>query len=136
MWRLSIRCIIEGEMEKKILRLRYKNNRGYFSLMRTDYTGRGTGNDTRYYEYLFFPVRDLVTGEIVGFSNDGGYFPEDYPRIMQLLKEHPICERYDVPELGLVDVTVDQILTAIYEQYVLAPRWERPPIQVEVAHPA
>ena len=82
---------------KKILRLRYKDNRGYFSLMWTDYAGGGTGNDTRYYEYLFFPIRDLVTGEIVGFSNDGGYFPEDYPRIMQLLKEHPVRERYDVP---------------------------------------
>ncbi len=121
---------------KKILRLRYKDNRGYFSLMWTDYAGGGTGNDTRYYEYLFFPIRDLVTGEIVGFSNDGGYFPKDYPRIMQLLKEHPIRERYDVPELGLVDVTMDQILTAIYEQYVLAPRREKPPIHVEGVHPA
>ncbi|MFQ5813124.1 MAG: hypothetical protein ACE5I2_08040 [Anaerolineae bacterium] len=121
---------------KKILRLRYKDNRGYFSLMWTDYAGGGTGNDTRNYEYLFFPIRDLGTGEIVGFSNDGGYFPEDYPRIMQLLKEHPIRERYDVPELGLVDVTVDQILTAIYEQYVWAPRWEKPPVQLEVLHPA
>ncbi len=99
--------------------------------MWTDYAGGGTGNDARYYEYLFFPIRDLVTGEIVGFSNDGGYFPEDYPRIMQLLKEHPIRERYDVPELGLMDATVDQILTAIYEQYVLAPRREKLPIQVE-----
>jgi hypothetical protein len=104
--------------------------------MWTDYAGGGTGNDTRYYEYVFFPIRDLVTGEIVGFSNDGGYFPEDYPRIRQLLKEHPIRERYDVPELGLVDVTVDQILTAIYEQYVLAPRREKPPIQVEGVRPA
>jgi len=116
---------------KKILRLRYKDNRGYFSLMWTDYAGGGTGNDTRYYEYLFFPIRDLVTGEIVGFSNDGGYFPEDYPRIMQLLKEHPIGERYDVPELGLVDVTVDQILTAIYEQCVLASHREEHPAQIE-----
>lgn len=116
---------------KKILRLRYKDNRGYFSLMWTDYAGGGTGNDTRYYEYLFFPIRDLVTGEIVGFSNDGGYFPEDYPRIMQLLKEHPIGERYDVPELGLVDVTVDQILAAIYEQCVLASRREEHPVQAE-----
>jgi len=116
---------------KKILRLRYKDNRGYFSLMWTDYAGGGTGNDARYYEYLFFPIRDLVTGEIVGFSNDGGYFPEDYPRIMQLLKEHPIGERYDVPELGLVDVTVDQILTAIYEQCVLASHREEHPVQVE-----
>ena len=116
---------------KKILRLRYKDNRGYFSLMWTDYAGGGTGNDTRYYEYLFFPVRDLVTREIVGFSNDGGYFPEDYPRIMQLLKEHPIGERYDVPELGLMDVTVDQILTTIYEQYVLASHREEHPVQVE-----
>ena len=55
---------------------------------------------------------------------------------MQLLKEHPICECYDVPELGLVDVTVDQILTAIYEQYVLAPRRGKPPIQVEGGRPA
>jgi len=122
-------------MTKK-LQFWYKVNRGYFSLMWSDYAGKGTGHDEANYEYLFFPIRDLVTGEIVGFSNDGGYFPEDHPRIMQLLKEHPIHERYDVPELGLVDVTVDQILTAIYEQHVLAPRWERPPIQVEVAHPA
>jgi hypothetical protein len=116
---------------KKILRLRYKDNRGYFSLMWTDYVGGGTGNDTRFYEYLFFPIRDLVTGEIVGFSNDGGYFPEDYPCIMQLLKEHPIRERYDVPELDLVDVTVDQILAAIYEQCVLASHWEEHPAQVK-----
>ena len=116
---------------RKILRFRYKDNRGYFSLMWTDYAGGGTGNDTRYYEYVFFPIRDLVTGELVGFSNDGGYFPEDYPRIMQLLKEHPIGERYDVPELGLVDVTVDQILAAIYEQFVLASHWEEHPVRVE-----
>ena len=121
---------------RKVLRFRYKDNRGYFSLMWTDYTSGGTGNDPRYYEYLFFPIRDLVTGEIVGFSNDGGCFPEDYPRIMQLLKEHPIRERYDVPELGLVDVTVDQILTAIYEQYVLAPRREKLSIQVGGVRPA
>jgi hypothetical protein len=55
---------------------------------------------------------------------------------MQLLKEHPIRERYDVPELDLVDVTIDQILTAVYQQYVLTPRRERPPIQVEVMRPA
>ncbi|NIO71875.1 MAG: hypothetical protein GTN71_23340 [Anaerolineae bacterium] len=72
-----------------------------------------------------------LTGEIVGFSNDGGYFPEDYLRIMQLLKEHPIGDRYDVPELGLMDVTVDQILAAIYEQYVLAPRREDHPVRGE-----
>ncbi len=120
----------------KKLRFRYKVNRGYFSLMWSDYAGKGTGHDEANYEYLFFPIRDLATGEIVGFSNDGGYFPEDYPRIMQLLKEHPIRERYDVPELGLVDVTVDQILTAIYEQYVLAPRWEKPAVQLEVLRPA
>jgi hypothetical protein len=122
-------------MTKK-LRFWYKANRGYFSLMWSDYAGKGTGHDETNCEYLFFPIRDLVTGEIVGFSNDGGYFPEGYPRIMQLLKEHPICERYDVPELGLMDVTVDQILTAIYEQYVLAPRREKLPIQVEGGRPA
>lgn len=121
---------------RKILRFRYKDNRGYFSLMWTDYAGGGTGNDTRYYEYVFFLIRDLATGEVIGFSNDGGYFPEDYTRIMQLLKEHPIRERYDVPELGLVDVTVDQILTAIYEQYVLAPHREELPIQAEEVRPA
>jgi hypothetical protein len=120
-------------MTKK-LRFWYKVNRGYFSLMWSDYAGEGTGHDETNYEYLFFPIRDLVTGEIVGFSNDGGYFPEDYPRIMQLLKEYPIRECYDVPELGLVGVTVDQILTAIYEQYVLAPRWEKPPFQLERVH--
>jgi hypothetical protein len=99
--------------------------------MWSDYAGKGTGHDETNYEYLFFPTRDLVTGEIVGFSNDGGYFPEDYPRIMQLLKEHPIGERYDVPELGLVDVTVDQILTAIYEQCVLTSHQEEHRVQVE-----
>jgi hypothetical protein len=78
----------------------------------------------------------LTTGEIVGFCNSGGELPKDYPRIMQLLKEHPIRERYDVPELDLVDVTIDQILTAVYQQYVLTPRRERPPIQVEVMRPA
>jgi len=122
-------------MTKK-LRFWYKANRGYFSLMLSDYTGKGTGHDETSYEYLFFPIRDLATGEVVGFSNDGGYFPEDYTRIMQLLKEHPIRERYEVPELGLVDVTVDQILTAIYEQYVLAPHREELPIQVEEVRPA
>ena len=122
---------------RKVLRFRYEKNQGYFSLMWKDYDRGGTGHDTRHYSYLFFPIRDLTTGEIVGFCNSGGELPKDYPRIMQLLKEHPIHERYDVPELGLVDATVDQILTAIYQQYVLAPHRERPPIiQVEVMRPA
>lgn len=121
---------------RKALRFRYEKNQGYFSLLWEDYDGGGTGHDTRHYSYLFFPIRDLTTGEIVGFCNSGGELPKDYPRIMQLLKEHPIRERYDVPELGLVDVTVDQILTAIYEQDVLAPCREKPLIQAEGVRPA
>jgi len=121
---------------RKALHFRYEKNQGYFSLIWEDYDGGGTGHDTRHYNYLFFPIRDLTTGEIVGFCNSGGELPKDYPRIMQLLKEHPIGDCYDVPELGLMDVTVDQILTAIYEQYVLAPRQEKLPIQVEGGRPA
>ena len=117
-------------MTKK-LRFWYKANRGYFSLMWSDYAGKGTGHDETNYEYLFFPIRDLVTGEIVGFSNDGGYFPEDYPRIMQLLKEHPIRERYDVPELGLMDVTVDQILTASTSSMFWLPAGKSSPFRLK-----
>ncbi len=71
------------------------------------------------YEYRFHLIRGLRTGEIKGFSNDGGDLAPDYPRLMELLETHPVPGRYDVPDLELTDATLPEIITAIYERYVV-----------------
>ena len=77
------------------------------------------GHDDETYQFVLHVLRSYRTGEIAGFSNEGGELAKDYECIMQLLAEKPIPERYDVPELGLYDVTLDEIITAIYRRFVL-----------------
>jgi len=71
------------------------------------------------YEYRFHLIRGLRTGEVKGFSNDGGDLAQDYPRLMELLEAHPVPGCYDVPDLELTDATLPEIITAIYERYVV-----------------
>jgi len=80
------------------------------------------------YECLFHTVVNLATGETVGFSNEGGDLAQDYSRLMGLLAEHPVPGRYDVPDLGLTGATLPEIITAIYEHYVVVqePRFAYP----------
>jgi len=72
------------------------------------------------YEYRFHLIRGLRTGEIKGFSNDGGDLARDYERLMELLAEHPVPGQYDVPDLDLTDATLPEIIAAIYGRYVAA----------------
>jgi len=70
------------------------------------------------YEFRLQLLRDRRTDQLVGFSNEGGDLARDYKRLMELLAEHPVPGRYDVPDLGLTDATLPEIITAIYERYV------------------
>ena len=103
----------------KKLNLRYESPQGYFSLTWPDYGGGGMGHDDETYQFVLHVLRSYRTGEIAGFSNEGGELAKDYEYIMRLLAEKPIPERYDVPELGLCDVTLDEIITAIYRRFAL-----------------
>ena len=71
------------------------------------------------YAFCFHWILDSVSDEIVGFSNEGSDLAQDYPRLMELLAAHPVPGRYDVPDLGLTDATLPEIITAIYELYVV-----------------
>ena len=66
-----------------------------------------------------FLIKSSETGEVIGFSNEGSDLAEDYIRTMHLLEEKPFPGRYDVPQLGLQDATLDEIITAIYRRFVL-----------------
>ena len=76
------------------------------------------------YEFRLQLLLDRHTGQLVGFSNEGGDLAQDYPRLMELLAQHPVPGLYDVPDLNLTDATLPQIITAIYERYVAAGRAE------------
>ncbi len=105
------------------LRLWYSRLADVFSLMFDDRPRELTAAwRDQVYEYRFHLVRGLRTGEIKGFSNDGGDLAQDYPRLMELLAEHPVPGRYDVPDLGLTDATLPEIITAIYERHVVGRR--------------
>jgi len=77
------------------------------------------GHQVGPYRHLFYVLRSYRTGEICGFSNDGGELATDFPRIMELLRRRPLAERFDVPDLDLYDVTVERIIAEIHERYVV-----------------
>jgi len=103
----------------KKLSLRYESPQGYFSLTWPDYGGGGMGHDDETYQFVLHVLRSYRTGEIAGFSNEGGELARDYEYIMQLLAEKPIPEHYDVPQLGLCDATLAEIITTIHRRFVL-----------------
>lgn len=91
-----------------------------FVLMLVDHPREPTAVDNdEDYDYLFHFIRGLRTGEVIGFGNDGGNLAEDYEKILHLLGQKPVPGLYDVPELGLRDATLDEIITAIYRRFVL-----------------
>ena len=101
------------------LQLWYSELADVFGLMFDDCPREPTAVwQDKVYEYRFHLTRGLRTGEIKGFSNDGGDLAQDYPRLMELLEAHPVPGRYDVPDLRLTDATLPEIITTIYEQYV------------------
>ena len=105
------------------LRLWYSRLADVFSLMFDDRPREPTAAwRDQVYEYRFHLVRGLRTGEIKGFSNDGGDLSQDYLHLMELLEAHPVPGRYDVPDLGLTDTTLPEIITAIYERHVVGRR--------------
>lgn len=112
------------------LRLWYSELADVFGLMFNDRPREPTAVwQDEVYEFRFHLIRGLRTGEIRGFSNDGGDLAQDYPRLMELLEAHPIPGRYDVPDLDLTDATLPEIITAIYEHYVFGR-------ETEFAYPA
>ena len=121
---------------QKSLYFRYEQPEHYFSLMWQDYRGRGTALDDITPNFVFQVVRDLKTGEVVGFCNEGGRLHEDYETIQRALRRHPITEQFDVPALGLYDATVDRIIAEIYERYVVQGETFVPPPWDESQLPA
>ncbi|MDY7077365.1 MAG: hypothetical protein SXV54_10630 [Chloroflexota bacterium] len=103
----------------KLLSFRFDHFRNYFSMMLVDRGREPTAHDDETYEFCLHLIRSLRTGEIKGFSNDGGDLAQDYQRLMELLVAHPVPGRYDVPDLGLTDAALPEIITAIYEQHVV-----------------
>jgi hypothetical protein len=101
------------------LDLWFQSDSNYFSLMLEDYPGGCTGHDDETYDFLLHLIKSSETGEVIGFSNEGSDLAEDYIRTMWLLEENPFPGRYDVPKLGLNDVTLSEIITAIYRRFVL-----------------
>ena len=102
----------------ELLSFRFDPFRNYFSMMLVDREREPTAHDDETYEFRLHLIRGLRTGEVKGFSNDGGDLAQDYERLMELLAEHPVPGRYDVPDLGLTNATLPEIITAIYERYV------------------
>jgi hypothetical protein len=91
-----------------------------FVLMLVDHPREPTAADNdEDYEYLFHFIRGLETGKVIGFGNDGSDLAEDYDRLMHLLSKEPVPGLYDVPKLGLRDVTLGEIITAIHRRFVL-----------------
>jgi len=104
----------------RALELRFDPFENYFSLMLAEWSREPTAYDrSEDYDFCLHLVRGLRTGEIAGFANDGGDLAKDYERLMERLREKPIPGRYDVPDLGLWDAALDQIITAIYQRFVL-----------------
>jgi hypothetical protein len=108
----------------RLLSFRFDPARRYFSMMLADRKREPTAHDDETYEFCLHLIHGLQTGEIKGFSNDGGDLAQDYPRLMELLAQHPVPGLYDVPDLNLTDATLPQIITAIYERYVATRRAE------------
>jgi len=100
------------------LTFRFDPTRNFFSLLRSDYAGGGVTCDDEAYNFLLHLIYSHWTGKLVGFTNDSSDLAQDYPRLMELLKAHPVPGRYDVPDLGLTDATLPEIISAIYERYV------------------
>ncbi len=121
---------------RKQLDFWYEAPQGYFSLIWPDYGGGGMGHEDMTYHFVLHVLRSYRTGEICGFSNDGGELATDYPRIVELLRQHPIAERFDVPALGLYDATIDRIIAEIYERYVVRGETFVPPPWDESQLPA
>lgn len=103
----------------RLLSFRFDPFRNYFSMMLVDREHEPTAHDDETYEFCLHLIRGLQTGEVKGFSNDGGDLARDYERLVELLAEHPVPGRYDVPDLGLTDATLPEIITAIYKHYVV-----------------
>lgn len=108
----------------RLLSFRFDPARRYFSMMLVDRKREPTAHDDEAYELCLHLIRGLRTGEVKGFSNDGGDLARDYPRLMELLAQDPVPGLYDVPDLNLTDATLPQIITAIYERYVAMRRAE------------
>jgi hypothetical protein len=114
----------------RLLSFRFDPFRNYFSMMLVDHKREPTAHDDETYEFRLHLIRGLRTGEIKGFSNEGDDLAQDYPRLLELLEAHPVPGRYDVPDLDLTDATLPEIITAIYERYVVGkePEFTYPPI--------
>ncbi len=101
------------------LDLWFQPDSNYFSLMLEDHPRECTGHDDETYDFLLHLIKSSETGEVIGFSNEGSDLAEDYARTMRLLEEKPFPGLYDVPQLGLHDAILDEIITAIYRRFVL-----------------
>jgi hypothetical protein len=109
----------------RVLQFDYDQQFDTITLMLEDYGTRpreqrpGTAEEVNTYPFLLNLIVDLGTGEVVGFGTEGVDFSREYPDIVAAVKANPWPERYDVPELGLIDAALEEILTAIYQRFVL-----------------
>ena len=71
------------------------------------------------------PVRGLtverssLSGEIVAF--EALKFQEYYSQILADLSRYPLATRYDVPEWGLFEVPLEEVLKECYRRFVEQP---------------
>lgn len=113
---------VENEIDHIVLRRIRRGDEwaGWFTLLFEDRPRQSTAAEAdEEYARLLHPIVSLETEEVVGFSNEGGDLAQDYLRLMELLEAHPVPGRYDVPDLKLTDATLPEIITAIYERYVV-----------------
>ena len=104
----------------KKFNLQFDSFSNTFALLATDHPREPTACDNdEDHDFLFHRIKGLRTGEVVGFSNEGGDLARDYKRLVELLQKKPFYGLYDVPQLGLRDATLDRIVTAIYRRFIL-----------------
>ena len=112
----------------RALRMRYDRQFDTLTLMLEEYWARprserpGTAHEVDTYPFLLDLLMDLGTDEVVGFCTEGVEFSVEYPNIVAAIRDRPWAERFDVPQLGLVDATLDEILDAIHRRFVLRER--------------
>jgi hypothetical protein len=71
--------------------------------------------------YSYEEIRDLAVGrddEGKIFAFEVELFQKRYPRLIRQLQENPLPYRFDVPEAGLQDATMEQVLRWAYKKFV------------------
>ena len=76
-----------------------------------------------------FSADETVDGQLVAFESH--LFDDYYQKIRRHLTRRPVGGRYDVPEAGLQDANLTDVLDWVYQHYVLCQ--QKAPFHQQVA---